>query len=85
MREEVQESKKVQWFPWSLGSKVPGSQGPKYLKLRFKYEIDSKEGPSCFRTFFCRKFHIIFNHYGDVVDEKNAEVVVVVGVVEILL
>ena len=46
MREEVQESKKVQWFPWSLGPKVPGSQGPRYLKLRFKYELDSKEGPS---------------------------------------
>ena len=25
---------------------VPGSQGPRYLKLTFKYELDSKEGPS---------------------------------------
>ena len=31
----------------SRGPKVPGSQGPKYLKLTFKYELDSKEGPSC--------------------------------------
>ena len=35
-------------FPRSRGPKVPGSQGPKYLKLKFKYELDSKEGPSCF-------------------------------------
>ena len=42
----VQESKgpRVQR---SKGSKVPGSQGPTYLKLKFKYELDSKEGPSC--------------------------------------
>ena len=26
------------------GSKVQGSQGPRYLKLTFKYELDSKEG-----------------------------------------
>jgi len=32
--------------PRSKGSKVPGSQGPGYLKLTFKYELDSKEGPS---------------------------------------
>ena len=24
-----------------------GSQGPRYLKVTFKYELDSKEGPSC--------------------------------------
>ena len=30
--------------------KVQGSQGPRYLKLTFKYELDSKEGPSCSLT-----------------------------------
>ena len=35
--------------PRSRGLKVPGSQGPGYLKLTFKYELDSKEGPSCYR------------------------------------
>ena len=34
--------------PRSRGPKVPDSQGPRYLKLTFKYELDSKEGPSCF-------------------------------------
>ena len=29
------------------GPGVPGSQGPRYLKLTFKHELDSKEGPSC--------------------------------------
>ena len=37
-RKEVQESK---------GQGVPRTQGPKYLKVTFKYELDSKEGPSC--------------------------------------
>ena len=27
---------------------VPGSKGPRYLKVTFKYKLDSKEGPSCF-------------------------------------
>ena len=35
--------------PRSKGSKVQRSKGPIYLKLTFKYELDSKEGPSCFR------------------------------------
>ena len=34
--------------PRFLGPKVQGSWGPRYLKLKFKYELDSKEGPSCF-------------------------------------
>merc|ERR1712122_353634 len=38
--------------PRSKGSKVQGSQGPRYLKLTFKYELDSKEGPSCYFYFF---------------------------------
>ena len=41
-REDVQESQ----GPMVLRSrvpKVPGSQGPRYLKLTFKYELDSKE------------------------------------------
>ena len=45
-REEVQESQ-GQRVPRFTGPKVPGSQGPRYLKLTFKYELDSKEGPSC--------------------------------------
>ena len=30
----------------SQGLKVQGSQGPRYLKVIFKYELDYKEGPS---------------------------------------
>ena len=37
--------------PRSKGSKVPGSKGPRYLKLKFRYELDSKEGPSCSNLF----------------------------------
>ena len=36
----------------STGSKVQGTQGPRYLKLTFKYELDSKEGPSCLLFLF---------------------------------
>ena len=46
-REEVKESQDPT-VPRSRGPKVPGSQGPGYLKLTFKYELDSKEGPSCY-------------------------------------
>ena len=48
--EVLEESKgsKVQGSQGSKGSKVQGSQGPRYLKLTVKYELDSKEGPSCF-------------------------------------
>ena len=35
----------------SKGSKVKGSQELRYLKLTFKYELDSKEGPSCLNKF----------------------------------
>ena len=45
-REEVKESQDPR-VPRSRGPKVPGSQVPGYLKLTFKYELDSKEGPSC--------------------------------------
>ena len=45
-REEVQESQGPR-VPRSRGPKVPGSKGPRYLKFTFKYELDSKEGPSC--------------------------------------
>ena len=45
-REEVQEFKGPM-VKRSMGPKVPGSQGPRFLKLIFKYELDSKEGPSC--------------------------------------
>ena len=47
-------SPKVQGFQ---GPGVPRSQGPRYLKLTFKYELDSKEGPSCFRVAFTTENH----------------------------
>ena len=31
----------------SKSPKVLGSQGSRYLKVSFKYKLDSKEGPSC--------------------------------------
>ena len=31
-----------------MREEVQESQGPRYLKLKFKYELDSKEGPSCY-------------------------------------
>ena len=31
--------------------KDEGFQDPGYLKLTFKYELDSKEGPSCFLIY----------------------------------
>ena len=34
--------------PKSKGPKVKGSEGPRYLKVTFKYKLDSKEGPSCY-------------------------------------
>ena len=39
--------------------KVQGSQGPRYLKVTFKYELDSKEGPSCdiFKNHFLKLTH----------------------------
>ena len=43
----VQESQGPR-VPRSRGPKVLGSQGPRYLKITFKYELDSKEGPSCY-------------------------------------
>ena len=36
----------------SQGPMVPGSQGPRYLKATFKYELDSKEGPFCSHCFY---------------------------------
>ena len=36
--------------PASYRPMVPGSQGPRYLKVTFKYELDSKEGPSYIRA-----------------------------------
>ena len=34
--------------------KDPWSKGPRYLKVTFKNELDSKEGPMCFN------FHLLF-------------------------
>ena len=50
-REEVQVSQgsRAPRVPRSKGSKAQGSQGQRYLKLKFKYELDSKEGPSCLK------------------------------------
>ena len=45
--EEVLAEGRGSGVPRSKGPKVQGSQGPLYLKLTFKYELDSKEGPSC--------------------------------------
>ena len=50
MYEEVLKKGKGPRVPRSKGSKVQGSQGPRYLKLTFKYELDSKEGPSCYQS-----------------------------------
>ena len=46
---EVLEEGKGPRVPRSRGPKFPGSKGPRYLRLTFKYELDSKEGPSCFK------------------------------------
>ena len=41
--------------PRCHGAMVPGSKGPRYLKVKFKYKLDSKEGPSCSIFIqFCR-------------------------------
>ena len=45
--EEVLEEGRDPRVPRSLGPNVQGSYGPSYLKVTFKYELDSKEGPSC--------------------------------------
>ena len=53
---EVFEEGRSLRVPWSNGPKVqesqgpgvPRSKGPRYLKVTFKYELDSKEGPSCY-------------------------------------
>ena len=50
-REEV----KKLILPGSEGPRVPGSK--RYLKVIFKYELDSKEGPSCLILFL----HILFS------------------------
>ena len=41
----------------SQGSMVQGSKVARYLKVIFKYELDSKEGPSCLILFL----HILFS------------------------
>ena len=45
--EEVVEEERGPKVLRSKGPQVQGSQGPRYLKVTFKYELDSKEGPSC--------------------------------------
>ena len=44
-------------------TQVPGSQGPRYLKVTFKYELDSKEGPSCFTLSFHKLTFILMQHW----------------------
>ena len=46
MYEEVVEEGRDPRVPRSQGPKVQGSHGPSYLKVTFKYELDSKEGSS---------------------------------------
>ena len=48
MYEEVVEEGRDPRVPRSQCPKAQGSHGPSYLKVTFKYELDSKEGPSCF-------------------------------------
>ena len=50
-KEEVNESQ---------GPRVPGSKEPRYLKVTFKYELDSKEGPSSY-SFFCNIYTTLWN------------------------
>ena len=38
---------------------VPGSKGPRYLKVIFKYKLESKEGPSRYGVFFLDYMHKI--------------------------
>ena len=57
--EEVLEEGGGPRVPRSKGSKVQGSQG--YLKLTFKYELDSKEGPSCCPLFGPKKNFFLKN------------------------
>ena len=66
-REEIQESKGTK------GPKVQGSHGPIYLKVTFKYELDSKEGPSCY--FFFSNSGIVLNAFGSVLTITNWDVV----------
>ena len=42
--------------PGSQGPRDPVFQGPRNLKVTFKYELDSKEGPSCWSVFFGKEF-----------------------------
>ena len=47
-QEEVRGCKrKYEMLEEGKGPRVPRSQGPRYLKVTFKYELDSKEGLSC--------------------------------------
>ena len=45
--------------------KVQGSQGPRYLKVTFKYELDSKEGPSCYilESHLCCSANDLWTNY----------------------
>ena len=47
--EEIKGSMRRWWRWWrrSMSPRVQGSQGLGYLKVTFKYELDSKECPSC--------------------------------------
>ena len=51
--------------PKSMSPKGQGTQGPRYLKVTFEYELDSKEGPSWLHLFSClvlfRSSFMIYN------------------------
>ena len=61
-----------QRVPRSRGPKVPGAQGPRYLKLTFKYKLDSKEGPSCYLYLI----NLDINHPMHRTEESNIEIFV---------
>ena len=45
---------------------VPWSLGPRYLKVTFKYELDSKEGPSCYGSILTMNediWHILYPYF----------------------
>ena len=60
MYEEVVEEGRDPRVPRSQCPKVQGSHGPSYLKVTFKYELDSKEGLSCFGSLLQEYLNIFF-------------------------
>jgi len=57
--------------PGSERPRVPGYQDSRVqdIKVTFKYELDSKEGPSCFTTYINLKDALLFE-VQSLVDQK---------------